>query len=247
MSTAAIPVHVALVDDTGEISSSDLTTMAGAMSEQIQHDFAPVWHVAASVGAYPSAPAGTWAVHIQKQLDQPGALGYHTDSQHQPVAFVEFTPDWTITVSHEVLEMLADPWGSRVHKAELPSGVENDYQQFGLSSAQDRVSYLLEVCDPCEGTSYSVGGQRLSDFLLPAWYRTAPRPALAYSQAGGCTKPREVANDGYVSFSVSSGEWFQVFNQGGQLKISDLGKFNKADYGSLREWTDERARDYRAG
>jgi hypothetical protein len=246
MSTAAIPVHVALVDDTGEISASDLAAMAGAMSEQIQHDFSPVWHVAASVGAYASAPAGTWAVHIQKQLDQPGALGYHTDDQHQPVSFVELTADWTVTVSHEVLEMLADPWGSRIHKAVLPAGVESDFGQFGLSSENARVSYLLEVCDPCEATQYSVGGHQLSDFLLPTWYRTNPRPAVAYSQAGGCQKPREVADGGYVSFGAPSGEWYQVFNQGGKLEVKQLGKFNKSEYGSLREWTDEKAREYRS-
>jgi hypothetical protein len=246
VSTAAIPVHVALVDETGKIETSQLATMAGAMSEQIQHDFAPVWHVAASVGAYPAAPAGTWTVHIQEQLDQPGALGYHTDDRHQPLAYVELTADWTVTVSHEVLEMLADPWGSRLHSAELPQGVEDKYAEFGLDSARARVSYLLEVCDPCEGTNYAVGGLPLSDFLLPAWYRTTPRPALAYSQAGGCDKPRQVADGGYVSFGVPSGEWFQVFSQGGDLTVHALGRFNKADYGSLREWTDENARKFRA-
>jgi hypothetical protein len=246
MSTAAIPVHVALVDDTGEIDPTALATMAGAMSEQIQHDFAPAWQVKASVAAYPAAPAGTWAVHIQKQLDQPGALGYHTDNHLQPLAYVELTADWTVTVSHEVLEMLADPWGSRLHSAELPGGVEGNYAQFGLASAQDRVSYLLEVCDPCEATNYAVGGQRLSDFLLPSWYRTRPSPALTYSQAGGCDKPRQVADGGYVSFSAPTGEWFQAFNQRGQLTTKSLGKFNKAQYGSLREWLDEKARESRA-
>src|SRR5438477_10216427 len=105
MSTAAIPVHVALVDETGTIDPKDLATLAGAMSEQIQHDFAPIWQVSASVGAYPSAPANTWAVLVREKLDQPGALGYHTDDQHQPLAYVEMTKDWTTTVSHEVLEM----------------------------------------------------------------------------------------------------------------------------------------------
>jgi hypothetical protein len=247
MSTAAIPVHVALVDDTGKIEAAQLATMAGAMSEQIQHDFAPVWHVRASVGAYPTAPPATWAVHIQEKLDQPGALGYHTDNQNQPVSYVELTDDWTVTVSHEVLEMLADPWGSRLHAADLPAGVENDYARFGLASAHSRVSYLLEVCDPCEETNYAVGGLKLSDFLVPMWYRTNPSPALAYSHAGGCTQPRQVANGGYVSFGVPSGEWFQVFNQGGKLTVKDLGKFNKAEHGSIREWTDENARTFRAG
>jgi hypothetical protein len=246
MSTA-IPVHVALVDDTGKISSADLQTCAGALNEQVQADFAPIWKVAATVGAYDSAPPATWAVHIQKQLDEPGALGFHTDDQNQPISYVMYTDTWTITVSHETLEMLADPYGSRPHTARLPEGLENQYAKFGLSSASSRVSYLLEVCDPCEETSYEVGGVQLSDFLLPGWYRTSPAQHPAYSHAGGCTDPRQVADGGYVSFSNSeTKEWYQVFNQNGQLEIKQLGKFDKAKYGSLREWTDYNSRVNRA-
>jgi hypothetical protein len=238
---------VALVDDTGEIKSADLQTCAGALNEQVQADFAPIWKVAATVGAYDTAPPATWAVHIKKQLDEPGALGYHTNDQNQPISYVMLTDTWTVTASHETLEMLADPYGSRPHTARLPQGIESQFSHFGLSSASDRVSYLLEVCDPPEQTSYEVGGVELSDFLLPGWYRTSPAQHLAYSHAGGCTKPRQVADGGYVSFSnPATKEWYQVFNQAGQLKISDLGKFDKAKYGSLREWTDLRSREYLA-
>jgi hypothetical protein len=245
--STAIPVHVALVDDTGDVDAAELAKCAGSLNEQVQSDFAPIWKVAATVGAYPEAPPSTWAVHIQKQLDQPGALGYHTDDQNQPVSYVMLTDTWTVTVSHETLEMLADPYGSRPHGARLPEGIEDQYAHFGLSTATSHVSYLLEVCDPCEATSYEVGGVQLSDFLLPGWYRTSPAKSVAYSHAGGCTDPRQVADGGYVSFSnPSSHEWYQVFNQGGKLQVSDLGKFDKSSYGSLREWTDYSAREYRA-
>jgi hypothetical protein len=246
MSTA-IPVHVALVDDTGEVGPADLAALAGALSEQIQHDFVPAWKVAATVGAYPTAPAGTWAVHVQKKLDQPGALGYHTDTNNQPISYVEYTADYPVTVSHETLEMLADPFGNRLHSAGLPQGLADKYEQFGLKSSQTRVRYLLEVCDPCEQTSYPVGGINLSDFLLPYWYRTSPAPKPAYSEAGGCTLPRQVADGGYVSFCNELDDWFQVFNEGGQLQVKPLGHFDSSRYGSLREWTDEHAREHRAG
>lgn len=243
MSTKAIPVHVALVDDTGKLGALVLAELAGALNEQIQSDFAPVWGVAATVGAYPAAPPGTWAVHIQEKLDQPGALGYHTDVHNQPIAYVQLDGGVTVTVGHETLEMLADPWGNRMHAAHLPSGV--DYTQFGLRSARSPVQYLLEVCDPCEETSYEVGGVQVSDFLLPGWYRTSPAKALAYSHAGGCSAPRQVADGGYVSFAVPSGEWFQIFNESGSLQVQDLGHFDKTAFGSLREWADSCAREHR--
>lgn len=249
MSTHAIPVHVALIDDTGEISAEDMANMAAALNEQIQADFAPIWVVRATVGVFPkdTVAKGHWSIHIQQQLDQPGALGYHTDETNQPVSYVELTETVSVTVSHELLEMLADPWGSRMHLARLPAGVEEQYEQFGVRGSRSTVWYLLEVADPCEETSYPVGGVEMSDFLLPAWYRSSPLAQDAYSHVNGCTAPRQVADGGYVSFANPSGEWFQVFNQGGSLQAQDLGHFDKTAFGSLREWVDQQARIYRSG
>jgi hypothetical protein len=246
MSTAAIPVHIALVDESNAITADDLTACAGALNEQIQADFAPIWKVAATVGAYPVAPAGTWAVIVKEQLDQPGALGYHTDSNNQPVSYIELTQDWTVTASHETMEMLADPWGNRMHSAILPWAMEIDYVAFGLSTQHSRVHYLLEVADPCEAVKYSVGGVDMSDFLLPYWYRTELVGCNEhYSHAGGCIHPRQVADGGYVSFCNDAGEWFQVFNDAGAMSIQDLGKFSRAEFGSLREFADHHAREFR--
>jgi hypothetical protein len=234
-----MPVHIALVDDTEKISPAALAEVAGAINQQIQQDFAPAWKVAASIGTYPAAPPGTWAVHVQDQLDEPGALGYHSDESNQPVAHCELTGDWSVTVSHEVLEMLADPWGNRMHPGMLPIGIYADH--FGLRPGV-RVRYLLEVCDPPEAHPYKVGNVNVSDFILPPWYG-GPGPA---THAGGA-QHREVADGGYVSFQLPSGEWYQVFNEGGQLQTQDLGRFDRQSFGSLREFTDYHARMHRAG
>jgi hypothetical protein len=249
-----IPVHVALVDDTHSLKASELQLAAGALSQQVAMDFAPVWHVAATVGAYEEAPANTWAIRIQAQLDEPGALGYHTDLHNQPVSYVMLTDDWTTTVSHELLEMLADPFGNRMHGARLPivggsklTRLEDHYKDFGLHHASSHVQYLLEVCDPCEATSYEVGGVAVSDFLYPDWYRTNP-PVHPHYSLRGLPAPRAVAPGGYVSFcNPLTGEWYQVFaGSGGAYQVSDLGKFDRAKHGSLREFTDEASRAYRA-
>ncbi|MEA2255584.1 MAG: hypothetical protein QOG35_1629 [Solirubrobacteraceae bacterium] len=239
-----IPVHIALVDDTASIEHQTLAEVAGALNAQIQQDFAPVYRVAATVGAYPRAPANTWAVHIKRQLDEPGALGYHADAHNQPFARVELTDGWPATVSHEVLEMLADPFGNRLHGGRVPQGI--DHHDVGLPRFTSHVSYLLEACDPCEATSYEVGGVALSDFLVPAgWYRANPAPGHAYSHAGGCTQPRQVADGGYVSFAHGP-SWFQVFNEAGALQLQSIGTFNRGLYASLREFTDYHARTFRA-
>lgn len=242
----AIPIHIALIDQTGTIDPTALQNCAGALNEQIQSDLSPVWGVRATVGVYQTPPPSTWQIVIKQQLDEPGALGYHTDTNNQPISYVELTTDWTVTVSHECLEMLVDPFGNRLTSAAMPNGTESDYQQFGLPNQSTRVHYLLEACDPCESTSYRAGGVAVSDFLLPAWYRTYGAPGIAYSKAEGCFNPREVADGGYVSFCNDAGEWYQVFNQGGKLSIQDLGKFDSAKFGSLREFTDSKSREFRA-
>jgi hypothetical protein len=100
------------------------------------------------------------------------------------------------------------------------------------------------VCDPPEATSYEIGDVAVSDFILPAWYDANVVKGARYSWAGGCTKPREVADGGYVSFCVRD-HWYQVFNQGGDLQVSDLGEFSRKDYASLREFSDWHSRMYR--
>lgn len=237
---------LALVDKTShKIHPSDLSSLAGALNEQIGSDFGPAWKVSASVVATQTPGASQWQVQVLDKLDQPGALGYHTNDTHnQPVSYVQYGDDWQMTVSHETLEMLADPYGNRMHSARLPDGVL-DYKRFGIEHVASHVHYLLEVCDPCEATNYNVGGENLSDFLLPDWYRTSPTFKEDYSHAGGCSRPRQVSTDGYVSFANNDGDWFQIFNENGLLKISDIGKFNRAAFGSLREFSDTYARAYK--
>lgn len=241
--SSAIPVHVALVDDTGKIPQAELAAAAGALNEQIQADFAPIWHVRATVGVYAQAPPNTWAVLVQDKLDEPGALGYHTDENHVPISYVQAGADWTVTASHEVLEMLADPWGNRMHRARVPAGLEDKWRDMGLAHEHSYVHYLLEVCDPPEAASYEVGGVALSDFLLPGWYRSNPLMAPAYSHLGTCLYPREVARGGYVSFAVGN-HWFQAFNwDGAGPELSDLGTFDASAFPTIREWTDQNARE----
>jgi len=246
MSLTALPVHVALVDDTGAQDPQYMAEVAGALNEQVLRDFAPVWHVRASVGAYPQAPAGTWSIRLQYRLDDPGALGYHSDENNQPEAFVMATDDWPATASHELLEMLADPWGNRLHSGRLPHGVEGAYASFGLKHPTSLVKYLLEVCDPPEARSYDIGGVPVSDFITPSWYHAAMKTHTVYSYAGMCRRPREIPPGGYVSFATPDGNWWQILNRGGLLQTSNLGRFDRSSWSSLREFVDAHAREARA-
>jgi hypothetical protein len=239
--------NIALVDETNSIGNAVLAEVAGALSAYLSDDVAKHYpHVRAVVTPQPKVNAGQWSLRVQDQLDQPDALGYHTEDKHnQPVSYIEKTADWTVTAAHEAVEMSVDPSGNETHGARLPFGLEDSYARFGLRHSSTHVIYLLEPADPCEAVSYEIGGVPVSDFLLLPYYRTNPGAAVGYSFTGAIHRPREVLPGGYVSFANPDGEWFQVFNQGGQLQVQDIGRFDRASWSSLREWTDHHARTTR--
>lgn len=238
--SAAIPVHVALVDATGTIDPAELAEVAGALNEQVQADIAPAWKVAATVGAYPQAPTGTWRIELRETVELKGAAGFHSDDRGQPFAQVALSAgNWTVTASHELVEMLVDPFGSRVHGAAPPPGWEG---------GSKRVNYVMEPGDPCEEIEYPVGGVPMSDFVLPSYYRSTPRgPLAAYSHTGAVTEPLQILDGGYVSFlDPTTGEIWQRFVKDGQTEDVNL-SLPEGRILNLREFCDEQARLHRAG
>jgi hypothetical protein len=107
--------EVALVSDTTQVDCRQVNLVAAALQKQAMRDFEPLWHIKATVDAFDSledVPLGYWPVVIVD--DVPNAAGVHLDKNGQPFALVEFDEGWALTASHEVLEMLADPWGNRL-------------------------------------------------------------------------------------------------------------------------------------
>jgi hypothetical protein len=239
MSTAAIPVHVALVDVSGTIEAAELAEVAGALNEQVQADVAPAWRVAATVGAYPQPPQGTWRIELEETIDAPGAAGFHADERGQPYAKVALQDgDWTVTASHELIEMIVDPFGSRLHTAAALKGWNGD---------SARVRYLMEPGDPAEEIHYEVGGVPVSDFVLPSFYRSSPRGSLAaYSHTGSVTEPLQILDGGYISFIDPATEaMWQRFVVNGENVDKEL-EPPAGRLLNLREFFDEQARAFRA-
>src|SRR5438132_1588969 len=113
-----LPIHVALVPENDQvgIAISDLTRVAAALQKQVTRDFGPIWEVEATVDAFAhleDVPLGYWNIVISSNVPD-SALGYHVDPSGQPLALVKPTGNWSLTASHECLEMLADPFGNRL-------------------------------------------------------------------------------------------------------------------------------------
>jgi len=225
-----LTINLALVSEIEGHDPSDVSRVGAALQRQATRDFAPLWNVRATVDAFPAledVPIGYWPMIIVPEVQ--GAAGIHLDQDGQPFALIEMSDSWSLTASHEMLEMLADPFGNR-----LVAGRS-------LKSGQGRVEYLVEVCDPSEAAQfgYTVNDILVSDFYTPRFFDPAKDTQVRYSFTGAITKPRQVLRGGYISWHHPvTNHWWQQRWFGARKEIVDLGEFDVARHESLRTWID---------
>jgi hypothetical protein len=219
-----LPYHVALVTDTAELSLGDLLPVAAALQKQVTRDFGPLWSVDATVDAYEKledVPLDYWPVIVRDDIQTPGAAGVHDDDNGQPFALVQYSNQWSLTASHETLEMLADPYGRRLIAGQSPK------------SGQGRVQFLVEVCDPAEDAAfaYTVNGVMVSDFYTPRFFDPTTATGVQYSFTGAIRAPRQVLKGGYLSWFVPSTKhwWQETFFSGTRPAFRDLGKMTASN------------------
>lgn len=237
---SALTANVAIVSDSPNLTFNDVGPVAAALQKQVTRDFGPLWNVQATVSAFDkleNVPVDYWPVILRDDINEPGAAGYHTDQHGQPFALVQIDSGWDLTVSHETLEMLADPFGNRTvagappKQAKLPKGIK-------------RVLYLVEVCDPCEADqfAYTSNGVHVSDFITPHYYDPSQKTSTIYSFGGNIQSPHQVLDGGYVSFGdPKTNHWYQVLVENGKAVTKSLGII-KTNGRSLRETIDDISR-----
>jgi hypothetical protein len=199
--------QVALIDQTngGVVSLAELQQYAAALQQQVDNDLAPAWNVRANIStpvAGDAIPPGTWPIRIVDSLS--GAGGVHLDDQGQPYAEVVNDDRLSITISHELLEMLVDPSGTRLMQA----------PDLDPDSDQHQVGYLVEVCDPCEVYSYPIDGVPVSDFILPSFYEPNAVGPVDFLGILAGPLPQELPQGCYISWYDSEDQswWEQLPN-----------------------------------
>lgn len=228
--------QLALVSETDEITPSQLTRVAAALQKQAIRDFGPLWRIPASVDAFDSlhdVPVGYWPMIVRDDIGEPGAAGVHLDKNGQPFSLIQYSDSWSLTASHEMLEMLCDPFGSRVVAGQSPK------------KGQGVVEFLVEVSDPSEApeNGYTINGFLVSDFFTPHFYDPVQAPGVRYSFTGKLDGPRKILDGGYLSWRepVSDHWWQQIWFGTKNPTFRDLGKLT-ARTGSLRSAIDARTK-----
>jgi hypothetical protein len=233
--------QLGLVDMTGQIDVDLVHSAAIALNLQVTRDLPQFWPVSATVTYLPNPdkiPAGIWPVQLVKTLP-PDEGGFHSDKHKQPYAKViasKADPSWTIDASHEILEMLVDPYGNR-----MQSSVAIEIVRGKIQDGTGQYGYLVEACDPCEDNSYAytINGVAVSDFITPHFYDPMVTSGTRYSFTGAIKGPRQILPGGYISWvNTQIDEWQQLMyvDPSKPPTIQNIGKADSSK--SLREWID---------
>jgi len=206
-------IKIAVINEYPDLTHQEIEKVVKALNIQAQQHFGPVWGVDAVLTFYPksvSPPPDAWQLIILDSSDQAGALGYHDLTKTGlPLGKVfagtdkKYGSAWSVTASHELLEMLGDP---DINLCAL-------VQTHGTAGTL----YAYEVCDACETDEYGytigVDGSEVlvSDFVYPSWFETFHVPGTQYDYLKKISQPFQLLPGGYISvFAINSGTgWTQ--------------------------------------
>ena len=202
LTTNALAQDVYVQNTSDTVDNSQLADALPAFQAAVTEDFAPAWNIQANLVLLPygmDPPEGVWSILVSGDWS-PMYDGYHDVLGGLPVGFVSDTEGWQVTFTHELFEMLADPWTDRTVR------VQRRLYPF----------YYLETGDPVEDNQFaytrpSASGAPvlISDFVLPSWFRAGS--AGPWDFRGHTTKPLQILPGGYqIAWSKKTSRWVQL-------------------------------------
>jgi len=203
-------IRIAIINSSTVVKDDEVMRAMPALQKQISRDFVPHWGVDAELSFVHNnrqrAKAQWWLVIVDNS-DQASVLGYHEmTSEGLPMGTVFAGRDklvgahWTVTASHELLEMLVDP------AINLSAFVQTD--------ANAGTFFAYEVCDPCQSESYAYEIDRVlvSNFLYPEWFESFLKGGTRFDHSGKIKAALELLPGGFISvLKIPSGlGWYQI-------------------------------------
>lgn len=216
MTPAIIPwetsLIISIVNRSNSIPDAELQCVIRALNRQIRDDFEPYWSFGAElrlegkIGKDPDKTQlpelrGDAVLYLWDKVDVADALGYHDkNARGIPYGFVftelskKLGENWTVTLSHEALELLGDAQGNLLVQGPHP---ENPAVE---------VFHWFEMCDAVQTQTYKIDGIEVSNFLLPLYFTTEEQEGgrndfLGEPDKNGQTlKSFCAADGGYIGF-----------------------------------------------
>jgi len=196
----------------GAISDDKLQHALRAVNRQIAEDFQPYCGFGArlrlegKVGhrrtrvqlADMRGDAILYLRSLVKVSDTDGYHDRHFSGIPYGVVYLELSralkEDWTVTLSHEALELVGDPEANLVVQGPHPT-------------ARRKVFHWFEMCDAVQDESYLLDGVRVSNFVLPLYFTSGNELGGRNDFLGTITKGKTLR-----SFSVNPGGYIGFFD-----------------------------------
>jgi hypothetical protein len=176
---------IQVTNQAATVSPEEALLWTLACADQVRNEFAAAWGFippTVSFSGDGTVDTGAFHVLIVDDATQAGLLGFHDEDQEgKPRAFVfaktirEFGEEPSVTLSHEILELVLDPTCTLWHQA--PDGKLR----------------ALEACDACQSASYPkrVGDVDVlvSDFVTPNYFDATPIDGERFDHLGKLSGP----------------------------------------------------------
>ncbi|MBI4490586.1 MAG: hypothetical protein HY694_15995 [Deltaproteobacteria bacterium] len=216
----------------GKLSDEEVQGAIRAINRQIKEDFEPYWSLGATLrlegkaGAKPKPqePAdmrGDAIIYLWDKTNVANALGYHDRNNHGiPFGFV-FTElsaslgeRWTVTLSHEALELIADPEVNLLVAGPHPA------------NSKLNVFHWYEMCDAVQAETYKIDDVEVSNFVLPLYFTGGEEIGgrndfLGRSHNGKTLKSFGVNPGGYIGFFNPQTGSHETFSMKGDEKAAE--------------------------
>lgn len=208
---------IGLFNRSTKLPDADVRGVVPALEEQLNKHFAPRWGGEGRVQFFDRdepMPQSAWPLGIFDHARQAGFEGYHDTSKHgrpQGKVFIaeieHWVTWWTLALSHELLELRANPKLNRVF-----------WQEPGRLRYRAS-AWLAEPCDPGQDKrfAYRVQGVWVSHFVFPSWYE--PDALGQLDLTGMCQHPFDLLPGGYAQvFDVGSARGWHEIDERGDLR-----------------------------
>src|SRR5262245_40353924 len=186
---------IAVINASDVAKNAQVEKMVSAIQRQVTEHFQPAWGLQGRLVFNEEPPLAMKVLIKDKATEEDeGCLGYHFVNG-LPVTYVFAKDDiaehgeFSSTISHEVLEMLADP------------GVNLYAQGFYRDKAGRRREAFIpyEVCDPVESSLYKIDGVKVCNFVLPEWFEPEHEDGeMKMDYLGVVDSPFQLASGGYT-------------------------------------------------
>jgi hypothetical protein len=197
---------LAFIRQTALLTDDLILSYMASQQIQISEHFAPTWgQDAICLFVTPDKiPEGAWQIWFKDHAPDAGEIGFHDDLGN-PTGYV-FVADalaggssWTVTASHETLELLADPLATRT----VTTGGEE---------------FPVEVADACEDDQFAkfIAGHHLTNFVLPSWFDPSGQAPFTAYPCAQIVNPYDLAEGGYIGVRPIGGQWSQRFASEGR-------------------------------